>query len=150
MHPRAHRGRRRRSAGFGSQAILVAGLILITCAGIGFALRTYLTGPAVQGSTAEGIHFRCDKCGDEFIVAFREMDLQKQNTPTARLRLDCPACGAEGSSLPEVKCPACGKYFVPISYSDPAAKRAGRAKDVCPHCKTDRDQWYRELYRTAR
>jgi hypothetical protein len=49
-----------------------------------------------------------------------------------------------------VKCPECGKYFVPFEFvkspTDPNAVALGKTNNVCPHCKTDRVEWYRRNY----
>jgi len=141
----------RRRAGFGGQGVIVALLVLVIAGAI--ALTAYLLLTGGEGSYAvhtEGMHFVCSKCGHEFVKEFSELDGRQQNTPVASLRVDCPACGAKGSGIAAVACPNCGAYYVPASHSDPAAKAAGRARDICPKCKTDRDEWFRKRYRGER
>jgi len=92
---------------------------------------------------AEGLHSECTKCGHAFIKPTKELTLTQLNTNPDSLRFDCPDCGAKSAAVPAVKCPNCGEYYLPASRKDPPARGA---KDVCPHCKTDRAKWFRDHY----
>lgn len=98
----------------------------------------------------EGMHFECARCGHPFVKPPKELTLAELNTRPAALRVACPQCGEAAAAIPTVACPQCGKRFIPASYRRAAAEGAGRPKDVCPHCQTDRDQWYRDYYRRNR
>ena len=78
------------------------------------------------------------------------MSLAELNTNPVSLRVDCPFCGAKRAAVLTVQCPKCHKWFIPGAYLDPAGKRAGRVKDVCPYCHTDRDQWFEDYYSRKR
>ena len=123
---------------------LAAGLAMVVVVTV--CLIVSLAGSDDPAAAAEGMPFECTKCGHAFTVPTKELTLAQLNTNPASLRIDCPECGAKSAALPAVKCPQCGKPFLPASHKDPAAKRAGQARDVCPHCKTDRAQWFRDHY----
>ncbi|HOF18335.1 MAG TPA: hypothetical protein PK082_05445 [Phycisphaerae bacterium] len=94
--------------------------------------------------TGNGPFFQCEKCQKVFAPDRKMMESAPMGPD--QLEFDCPHCNAKKSGLPMVKCPACGKWYVP-----PGAREMMRgepppadARDVCPHCNTDRIQWYRE------
>jgi hypothetical protein len=121
--------------------------LIVTVAGVlGLSVYTLVLGGGPGGSDSDGMHFRCESCKAEFVRPTEDLTLREKNTLPAYLRIDCPQCEAKRCCIPMVKCPKCGKYFVPESYRNPAGKRAGTVKDVCPYCQTDRDEWYRQYY----
>ena len=136
-----------RPVGLSSRTILIVGLTLAVAAALG--LTVYLLASAGQagGHAMEGMHFQCERCEAAFVKTTEALSLAEKNTPPFSLRIDCPQCSAKRSCIPMVGCPNCGGYFVPASFRDPAGKHAGRVKDTCPNCLTDRDEWYREYYR---
>ena len=135
--------------GVADRTLIVALLVVVILGGIGLSTYSLLAGGEDRYAVhTEGMHFACGKCKHAFVkddLTVRQLDVNP-----AVLRVDCPACRAKGSAIPSVKCMKCGAYFVLASYADPAAKRAGRARDVCPKCGTDRDEWFREHFRRKR
>ncbi len=129
-------------AGSTSQVLLIVLLIAIIAVAVAVSTREFVTSPGDPGPSPQGMHLQCQKCKHEFVRTGKEMTLAELNTPEARLRLDCPNCGAKRSAVPMMQCPKCKKYFVPPSYVQPGVQ----ARDVCPYCGTDRAAWYAEYY----
>ena len=138
--------------GFGSRGMLILAAVLGLVAVAAVMAYVFWAGDAARVRQTDGVHFKCMACKREFVKRAREMTLAELNANPANLRVDCPYCGAKRAAVPMVRCPnpKCRKWFVPASYLDPAGKRAGRVKDICPYCQTDRDQWFREYYRKHR
>ena len=59
---------------------------------------------------------------------------------------DTAAQGAEQSAVLMTQCPNCKEYYVSPMAADPEAFMRGgeMPRDVCPHCGTDRMEWYKE------
>jgi hypothetical protein len=101
-------------------------------------------------------HYLCGACEKEFPVA--DEDFAKQ-TPDPRIierdgsagyRPHCTLCGAKHTGWPMVGCPHCGKWYMPPAWMTHGAAAGTETKDVCPHCQTDRSEWYREADRKGR
>jgi len=137
-------------AGAAPRGLLIAAAVAAVMGVIGACVYTFVFRDPGAVRRKEGMHFECTACGQAFVKPPGELTTAELNTPPPALRVTCPKCGKSRAAIPTVQCPQCGKWFIPASYSQPAAKRAGRAKDVCPHCGTDRDRWYREYYRQKR
>ena len=103
-------------------------------------------------------HFECQKCKHQFTIDPRDMSRgsETEEGDLGGRQIDCPKCGAKASCLRMTRCPNpdCGKYYVPDAYrqiAESAAEGQERSfKSVCPHCGTDRDEWYREYYKTRK
>ncbi|KKK79295.1 hypothetical protein LCGC14_2834920, partial [marine sediment metagenome] len=134
-------------SGFALEDLLKVGLIVVALVGASVAIYMYGGGNPVKGSTAEGMTLQCLACDTPFV---KQLTMDEMNTSIDTLSLDCPNCGAKKSAIPTVECPKCKAPYVPASYTDPAAKRAGKVKDICPICQTDRDQWYKDYYSKPR
>lgn len=124
-------------------AVAVVGLIGLAC--------WYVFGGGGGGTVVrEGMPFHCAECGADFVKPPKELGIRELNTRPEALRVDCPACKAQSAGVPTMECPQCKRRFIPASYTNPRGKRAGTARDICSHCKTDRDEWFRAYYRKNR
>ena len=138
------------AAGAVPRGVLIGAAVVAIAAILGVGAYSLLFRDPGAVRRTEGMHFECTRCGHAFVKPPEALTLAELNTAATALRVDCPKCEAAKAAAPTVACPDCGKRFIPASYSQPAAKRAGTARDVCPHCGTDRDQWYRDYYRRNR
>ena len=125
------------------------GLVLIIVGSLVLTVHYGLRGDrASSARSGQQIHFKCDECGHEFAVDIREVGGPGTYEGA---RMDCPACGAKAAGLSMLKCPNCGKYYVPDTHRDPTAIVAdSQVRDVCPHCGTDRFEWYDRKHRKNR
>ncbi len=95
-------------------------------------------------------HVKCSKCGQEWVIERKEIGQFLKEAPGRPGRLmgvDCPRCLAKGTVHIMIKCPKCGKYYLPIRVTKPGEYATGKAKDVCPHCGTDYVQWHIDRHR---
>lgn len=97
------------------------------------------------------LHYKCTQCGYELTITrsdlFRPPGMAGPDDITIGPygRPNCPQCKARDSCLPMVKCPKCGKYYIPDTIRYPEAVRRGvDVRDICPYCKTDRAKWEAE------
>jgi len=64
-------------------------------------------------------------------------------------RVVCDKCHAvitlsdAGTRPLRYACPNCGKSYLPPGAAGAGPAVAEEAKDICPHCETDRGEWYR-------
>ena len=140
--------------------VMIGVLSAIIVGSIGFFVYTLVVGerPA-RGQRLTEMHFECTKCQHQFT---KRPDELSQGGPEGMgfeemgmAQLDCPKCGEKKSCLPMVKCPKCGEYYLGESTKQQAAllkapvpsKRPEPLRDICPHCKQDRMEWYREKFR---
>ncbi|MDY6914558.1 MAG: hypothetical protein SVT52_08905 [Planctomycetota bacterium] len=136
-------------SGKNMEYLLIAALSVIIVASLGLTIYFSLFSGRPTHRAAEQ-WFKCQKCGKEFSIKPEDIPLDTMGimmVGPGALRLDCPACGAKKSAYQMVRCPNpdCQKYYVPESSKDPEAMLQGKEfKDICPYCKTDRIQWYRE------
>ena len=112
--------------------------------------------PADEAVGRVQMRFQCTECQHEWAPALEDMAerelLIMRETGT---HLKCPECG-EQAGLPMTQCPQCEKWYISptmlfiaeqgLSDESPGA-RAEPPKDVCPHCGTDRIEWYLEQRR---
>ena len=135
--------------------ILAGSLALIIVGSITVAVWTSLGGGSRGNAAAGQMMYKCDKCGEEYALDPAELGDPEQMEmygDMGMLPRDCPKCGAEKSAYLMVKCPECGKYYVPDSHRHMAEAMMNpnappppeHTRDICPHCNTDRIQWYRE------
>ena len=68
---------------------------------------------------------------------------------TAMRRPHCMLCGAKHAGWMMVPCPQCEKHYLPVSMG-PAQADDERIGDTCPHCGTDRGEWFRKKYPKGR
>ena len=157
--------------------LMVGVLGLIIVLSLGFTLYGVFfgdsSGPA--GGPEGEMHFQCTACGHEFTKSGQEMEKIMPTAlmpEMGLLQVDCPKCGKKESCLMQTKCPNCGKYYLSdmmvanakaFEDAKAAAKASGQdpstvmpvfptaegqqPKDVCPHCGTDRVQWYINYYK---
>ena len=128
----------------------VIALILLIAGAIGLAVPLLTHGPSKDAvpARAEPRYF-CGRCRKEFPLT-REAYSRQVPAPeiVARDRASArrphyPLCGARHSGWLMVACPQCGTSYLPIGAMPGGAATAGKTRDVCPHCKTDRGEWYR-------
>jgi len=106
------------------------------------------------------LHFKCEKCGHEFTKkpSDRPEPTPEMFGPSFSVT-DCPKCGGEKCAYLMIKCPNCGKYYVSESHKamvkaleSPDFRKAHTpaVRDVCPYCKVDRIDFYREKQKKKR
>ena len=152
--------------------LLVVSLGIVILGSIVFFIVSLTGGGGTGVSGAKDMHFECTAeigetakvCGHQFIKSFEELNKERpqvmaEEMEGGTIRLDCPKCGAKRSALPMVACPKCKKHFLLASTKMLADMQdnigeAGdqrpdlsTAEDVCPHCKQNRIEWYREQYK---
>ena len=136
------------------QGLLKAGVIVLGAGVVGLVVYMSFRGGEPQGAMPEGMSFQCSKCKALFVKQTGKepgsLTVQELNTQPQSLRVDCPNCNAVRAGVPTLKCPKCGNPYAPASYTDPAGKAAGRVKDVCPKCGTDRDEFFARSYSKKR
>lgn len=140
------------SGGGDKKSEVLMGLVLgaIIVAALGFTI--YFAVGGGSSSAPQDVHFQCMKagCGHEFKLTNEELQQRLADSgeasPEGELKLDCPSCGAKKSCLVMTQCPECKKYYISIYQKNPrlAENPSPDIKDTCPHCGTDRIQWYRE------
>jgi predicted RNA-binding Zn-ribbon protein involved in translation (DUF1610 family) len=150
MHPSTRRRPVPCGAGFVPRGLLIAGLILVIAGAVISTVHICRSKDKEAEAIQEGMHFQCGKCGQQFTKTSKQLTLAELNTRPESLRTDCPLCGAKRAGIPTVECPSCGKQYPPASHTDPAAFRAGTARDVCPHCGTDRKKGWEQHYSKKR
>jgi len=143
------RGRFCRGAAIDSNYLLIAALAVAVA---GVAVGTYFTLRKSGPTPADvRLHFQCADCGHQFSLereALPKEALDRAVLDPNLVRLDCPSCKAKQSCLRMVRCPHCGELYVPDSIRAAATgERDPDARDVCPHCQTDRLEWYRRRSR---
>jgi len=118
-------------------------------------LTIYHVGGDKTGSGGRIIRLECQSCGHQFELTPKEM-MEKNSAgpggmpapgmvPGMAMSLDCPSCKIESSAIPMTRCPACEKYYVSEASKYPEAYMSGQMPpDICPHCNTDRIQWYHD------
>jgi hypothetical protein len=136
---------------FGMKRYVIALVVLIAGA-IGLAVPLLTHGRSskdtVPARNEQPCYF-CARCRKEFTLTPEAYSRQAPDPETAARdrsaarRPHCPLCGARHSGWLMVTCPECGKPYLPIGAMPGDAATAGRTRDVCPHCKTDRGEWYR-------
>jgi len=131
---------------------IAAGAVLLVSLGtLGWSL---FGNDLSQPKPVENMPYKCLQCQHEFTVTkdyFRRLAQSgdSEENPALSQYIDCPACKARHSAGMMIRCPACGKFYVPWTVSAAFDAQMGRpprtdTKDVCPYCKTDRNQWYRD------
>ena len=116
-------------------------------------------------------------CNHEFVKSGKDMEQlmpQALMPEMGLLQLDCPKCGAKSTCLMMNKCPnpKCHKYYLSaptvanakaMAEARAAAAAAGKdpkmavptfppgseqqPQDICPHCTTNRVEWYINYYK---
>ena len=122
----------------GALAVIIVGSLFLT---IYFG---FLGGEVSSKEYDPNAHFKCDACGEEFTRNINEVPAAGPGS-YGPPPVDCPACGGQGTAWLMIKCPNCDKYYVPESYRRALdILRGAKVKDICPHCGTDKVQWYKE------
>jgi len=138
--------------------LLIAALAVIIIGSLVVTILYGLMGDAPKTRADQSIMFKCLECGAEF-----EYDPAKQPKfkpedvpPMHSARVACQVCKKPFAALPMTKCPACGKYYLAAAtlyeYEMELLELQGKDSSilgecpptVCPHCKTDFHQWYRQ------
>jgi len=99
------------------------------------------------GGPGEDSHWKClnPDCQYEFTMTPKQMSELPNRATGPTIRVDCPKCGTKDRAYLMIKCPKCGKYYVPDSHKYfEAAMQGQQIRNVCPYCKTDYAQWYRD------
>jgi hypothetical protein len=132
------------------QEYLIAGVLGVVILGSAYLMIRQFRGPGgTSGPSA--FHYKCEKCGNEFTIDVDKLPVvHNMGDERSVMKQDCPKCKAQKSCWREMECPNCHKYFVGESekahYDSLARGRGGdmgHAKDICPFCKTDVNEWYR-------
>ena len=102
------------------------------------------------------VMYKCSECKKEFQfdpqkAGGNERDMMDMGMGMGNV--DCPECNAKKSGQMMIVCPNtdCGKHYVSayMIYEQKMMRGGGNRneappKDICPHCKTDRIEWYRK------
>lgn len=133
------------------QYVLAGTLILIIIISLSTVIMN-LTGSSRTHEIKE-MHFYCLETDKEFVV--KPEDLYKNENmmepemmgPMGMYMMS-PYTN-ERTAVPMTLCPNCKKYFVPEyylqeHYDDEAYYMMDQGNLICPHCKTDIIQWYRD------
>lgn len=131
------------------QYILAGTLILIIVISL-LTVVLNLTGSSKNPGMTE-LHLYCLETGKEFVVDPRETYKEGMMDPGMMgpmSRYMSPYTN-ERTAVPMTRCPACEKWFVPEYYlqedvTEEYPMMPPGEKLICPHCKTDIMQWYRE------
>ena len=138
-----------------SQWLIVGALLVIIVGAVVTSIYSCLGPEAGSSTPPTELHFKCGKCGREFEKSHDALSSEAASGEMVdeedpRFMIDCPACKAKQSCAQMVKCPECGKYFVAFQFvpspTDPNSVVLGKEDDVCPHCQTNRVEWYRKDY----
>jgi len=101
--------------------------------------------------TTPEIHYKCTKCGAEFLSTKRPMGDKMDPNQMGPKPIDCPKCGAKDSAYPMTKCPKCGKWFLRDSTVHPEKRMMGQpVNDKCPSCGLNYRNWVLEQNKQAR
>ena len=129
-----------------AKCLLIA-LVVVIVGGVGLTVRAMMDDPSKAkpaGDDPPG--YLCDQCDKHFTLT-REQYAQQipdakitETDPMAARRPHCPLCQAKHSGWTMVRCPKCGKTYVPPGQGQPGPVRAGEPEDVCHHDKTDRGE----------
>ncbi|KPK79796.1 MAG: hypothetical protein AMJ81_12755 [Phycisphaerae bacterium SM23_33] len=134
---------------------MVAALVLIIAGSVAVGVYSCLHPEQGASVPPNEFHYKCGLCGHELVKTPQELvaeaaggEVVDEEDP--RFMIGCPACKGKRCCGQMVKCPECGKHFVPFEFvkssAEPRAVALGRANNVCPRCKTDRVEWYRKDY----
>jgi len=128
--------------------LLIGGLCALTAGAVAISIYFAASDSTGQASADRRLHFQCERCGHQFVKELSEQELASTAVDPRVFRIDCPKCGAKGSCILMVRCPQCGKYFLPDSHRYGLSERQRRRpRDICPYCKTDRAEWFRNHYK---
>ena len=136
---------------------VIGGLILVVLGAIAFAVHSLTTDrPTRSGPTRGGeTRYQCDQCGKEFAMLPDDFARQTPDAAavggdhTAMRQPHCLLCGAKHAGWMMAQCPQCQKYYLPLGVG-PARADDERTGDTCPHCDTDRAEWFRKEYPKGR
>lgn len=135
-----------------SQYFLAAGLVLIILIA-GISMFTHLGGGPQTEAPGE-LYFYDVELQKE--VVLKREDITPEMTMEmgpGMGRMVNPETG-ERTLVQMLKCPNCGKYHVPDAWLEedfnPMMDPGATADIVCPHCGTNREEYYREKIRQRR
>lgn len=133
-----------------TEYLFAGGFALVILLALGFTVKHYVfSGPSGGGAGDDGLmHFECVECGHQFTRKGAELSeqLRYEGEGPEEIAIDCPECNARMSALVMTRCPECGKYYLPDWKKDYGSMEEGRGEYVCPHCGTNRAEYYREKY----
>ena len=128
------------------QLLLAATLLLVIAIALISLIHSCTGGSPKKGRITE-LHFWCTEADKEFTIKSGDMRMEEEmymmEDPSS-YRVMSPYSGKK-TGIQMIRCPNCEKYYVPDAWKE---GRGGmydpQQKIVCPHCGTDRNQWYRE------
>jgi hypothetical protein len=136
--------------GGGRMEYLVAAVLGIVIIGAAYLTIRQFFGDDTP-SVSDKLNYKCEKCGFEFTKKLSEMPMVRNpGDQISAMKLDCPSCKAKGTCLREMECPNCHKLFIGASEKAMIARfQSGRGSgpephDVCPFCKTDVQEWWKQ------
>ena len=156
MFPRS-RPSRLNLGGRSTEYLLIGGLVVI----IAGSLALTVFNPGKKGPGDIKPMWQCQACQHKFEPPpVTEAPIRRGpgfiDDDMRMVFLDCPKCSEKESCLPMNRCLECKEFYV----SDITRERAEfqkanpeqttmmpprtRAKNVCPHCKTDQREWRRK------
>ncbi len=137
------------------ERLIIVALILIIVGSVAMSFYGILGSGTGDSERREDMHFQCGKCGKPFTRTYAEVAAEAARAETdddedPRQMIDCTLCKAKNCAGTMVKCPECGKHFLPFVFApsptDSEEVVLGEANNICPHCKTDRLEWFRKDY----
>lgn len=134
----------------GTKYAVIGGLILVALGAIAFAVHA-LTAPSSRPVPTRGgeTRYQCGQCGKEYTMTPADFPQQTPDQEVIALdfaavrRPHCLICGARHAGWMMVQCPQCEKHYLPVGMG-PAKADDKRTGDNCPHCGTDRGEWFRK------
>lgn len=128
--------------------IIILGLLIAGSVGwfVYYLMRDSSESPAGARSDPGYV---CYKCGKPFTLtrdAYGEQTIDPviaEKDRTAARRPHCPLCHARHAGFMLVSCLTCGKSYLPPTKMPRGSAVTAEAQDVCPYCKTDRSEDYR-------
>ena len=133
----------------GSLAVIIVGSLVLTI--------YYGMGSGSASRTNVKPMYKCmiEDCGHEFELtqqdAQRPKDMMMMGPGMMSFKADCPKCQNKECCVRMAKCPSCEKYYVSPRLDFDDRMMRGEIEqgeepppDICPHCQTDRIQWYRD------
>lgn len=142
------------SGGDKSQYILAFGLLLVIVIA-GISMFSQFSGDNTPQGPAE-LHFYDVETKEEIVLKPEEIDPEDlgMGMGPGMSRMTNPKTGKR-TLVQMLRCPNCGKYHVPEAWLEDDFNPMGMGPEgmgdiICPHCGTNREEYYRQKMRERR
>ncbi|MBS3821494.1 MAG: hypothetical protein GVY16_10910 [Planctomycetes bacterium] len=126
--------------------VLAGGLVLVIGLALFSTITEYTGGP--EDVEVEPRHFWDVEKQQEYTLTPEEMKERQYGRMDMQMgQMAYSPLTGENTGVPMTKCPNCKNYFVAQGWANPDQGYDPHAPVVCPHCDTDRDEWFRERRR---